>query len=190
MRSADMAVPILRSLPYFDRPTQVTVGGDALTINPFQIVLWVGVARPTTQRRVEDTPRFPAILDTGCGTSFIISPNQLRRWAGIEWPSLPLNPGIERKHSAIPIPHRQADLWIFPNQYDRRDEIDPILPPALLDLIDGIAVFGDGEQVGVAETKKLPALRLPLLGLRALTAANLALTIDAQTRRVWLERPA
>lgn len=191
MRSAETpTVPILRSMPYFDHLSRVEWGSESLAVNPFQILVWVGLAPVGTDQLSHAVARFPALLDTGCGTSFIISPAQLRRWSGVEWRTLALNPGIERKHSGIPIPHRRANVWLFPNQYGRRDEIDPILPPVLLELRDGIAVFGDGEQVGVTETKKLPALRLPLLGLRALTAANLTLTIDAQAQRVWLDRPA
>ncbi len=132
MRSVEMStVPILRSMPYFDRPSRVEWESESLAVNPFQILVWIGIAPVGTDRPSLTVRRFPALLDTGCGTSFIISPVQLRRWAGVEWRALPLNPGIERKHFGVPIPHRRANLWLFPNQYDRRDEIDPILPPTL-----------------------------------------------------------
>ncbi len=179
-----MPIPILRGLPYFTTPTRMTVGDDVVTVNPFQIVVWVAVATKGRER----SARFPAVLDTGCGTSFIISPSMLSKWAGINWRSLVFERGIERRHAGIIVPHRRADIWLLPNQYDCRDEIDPILPPTLLELQDGIAVFGDGEQVGNADTKKLVAPRLPLLGLRALASANLALKIDSQNRRVWLDQ--
>lgn len=180
-----MPIPILRSVPYFTTPTRLTVGGDDVTVNPFQIVVWVAVATDGQ----EQSARFPAVLDTGCGTSFIISPNTLSRWVGIDWRSLAFERSIERKHAGIIVPHRRADIWLLPNQYDRRDELDPLLSPTLLELRDGIAVFGDGEQVGNTDTKKLVAPRLPLLGLRALSAANLSLRINTETMRVWMDRP-
>jgi hypothetical protein len=178
--------PVLRALPYSDSRTTALVRGAPVEVLAHQIIVWVGVAQPQERRPSPNSPRFPAILDTGFSGTFAISPVQLERWADLKWNALPFDPTFRMKYFGVEVPHRRANLWVYPNQYGWRDEIDPIIPPRHLDLIGGIAVYGDGEQVGSAATARLVAPRLPLLGLRALAHNRLQLTIDAADREVWL----
>ena len=178
--------PILRALPYSDSRTVALVRGAPIEVLAHQIIVWVGVALPHERQPLAHAPRFPAILDTGFSGTFAISPVQLERWAGLRWNTLPFDPTFLMKYFGVDVPHRRANLWLYPNQYGWRDCIDPIIPPRHLDLIGGIAVYGDGEQVGAAATARLVAPRPPLLGLRALAHNRLHLAVDAANRQVWL----
>jgi len=179
--------PVLRALPYFDHRTTIAFGGRTVDVVPFQIALWVSVARPAESAPAPNARRFPAVLDTGFSGTFAITPAQLREWAGIEWSSLLIEPGPELLYQNVPVPHRRANLWVYPNQYGWRDVFDPIMPPYRLELNRGIAVFGNGECVGVTATRTLTGPRVPLLGLRALSDNPVALQLDPPNRHVWLD---
>jgi len=180
-------LPILRSFPFFPIRTIVEFGGRSVDIYPHQIVVWVGL----TEIDQTDPPpvdcKFPAILDTGHSHNFAISPNHLRDWARIEWNQLPLE-RVERFHQGIPVPMRRANLWLYPNQSGWRDWIDPARLPILLPLDEGIAVFGNGVDVGTKATTQLVAHRLPVLGLRAIVTNRLHLHIDPVRRHVSLNQ--
>lgn len=107
----------------------------------------------------------------------------------MNWQHLPYDPTLQVRYQGIPVPHRRANLWLIPNQYGWRDVVDPLIPPYLLQLNGGIAVYGDGVVVGVAQTAQLIAERLPILGLRAFGPSQLHLRVDAGTRSVWLDSP-
>lgn len=51
-------LPVLRSLPYFPTQTTIVLGSEPIVISPYQIVVWVSIAR------VEDEkpPREPAAV--------------------------------------------------------------------------------------------------------------------------------
>jgi hypothetical protein len=180
---------VLRSLPYFEENTELSAPGVLAAARAFQIIVWVSVT-PVEQFELTSTARrFPAILDTGLNDHFAISPIHLRAWANLDWRQLPQD-GVERFYGSIPIPTRRASLWLHPNQYALRDWIDPLLPAFQIELNEGITVYGNGEQVGRdPKSSTLPAPRLPLLGLRALTENNGSLHIDARNRRVSLAFP-
>lgn len=180
--------PVLRALPYYPRETMIHLHGERIIVRAFQIVVWVSIAHVGDDESPRTNP-FPAILDTGHNDNFVISPRHLREWAGMAWQDLPIEPGVERRYQGVAVPYRRANLWLHPNQYGWRDLIDPGLQPALLELDAGIAVFGDGERVGVEETRSLIAPRLPLLGLRALTLSQARLRIAADESAVWLDLP-
>ena len=181
-------LPVLRSLPYFPTETAIVLGSERIAVRRYQIIVWLSIAGIGDDEPPTDPRRFHAILDTGHNDNFAISPRQLRDWVGIAWAGLPLEPGVERRYQTIPVPHRRANLWLHPNQFGWRDEFDPGLPPVLLELDAGIAVYGDGEQVGVTATTGLIGPRLPLLGLRALTTSRLRLRVEADTCSVWIDR--
>jgi hypothetical protein len=178
--------PVLRALPYFDHRTSVRVGAATIDFVPFQIVVWVSFAPDGASTPLAGAPRFPAVLDTGFSGTFAITPGHLRRWAGIEWRTLPFDPRVRLQYHGVEVPHRRGNLWLYPNQYGWRDLIEPHIPPLLLEL-PGIAVYGDGEQVGATATSRLIGPRLPLLGLRALTMNRVQLNIDTPNRAVWLD---
>lgn len=181
--------PILRSLPYFEQTTAVVVDGQPISVVGCQIVAWVAIAQTGLSAPPPARERFPAIIDTGFSGSFAIGPDQLARWAGIAWHTLSVDPTLNLAYRGVPVPHRDADLWLFPNVPGQRDQFDPLLPPFHLVLEGGIAVYGDGVQVGVRATAQLVAPRLPLLGLRAFTTSRARLTVDAGSRLVDLATP-
>ena len=181
--------PILRALPYYDHPSVVNAGGQGETVVAHQIVLWAGIAPIGQTQLVPGTPRFPVVLDTGFSGSFAITPNQLSQWAALNWASLPYDPTLKLSYGGIPVPHRRANLWLFPNQRGWRDLSDPLLSPYLLQLHGGIAVYGNNVVVGVAATAQLPGPRLPILGLRALTPGRLQLRLDAGNQSIDLDYP-
>lgn len=100
-----------------------------------------------------------------------------------------MDPTLNLYYAGVPVPRRAADLWVYPNQPGERDRFDPLLSPFRLKLDGGIAVYGDGVQVGVRATAQLVAPRLPLLGLRAFIASRARLQLDAGTRLVDLDTP-
>jgi hypothetical protein len=179
--------PVLRALPYFHRPTTASVGTETVEVTSNQIIVWVGVIATNSGTSLRDVRRFPAILDTGHSGTFAIRPSQLRRWTGIEWNALAPEFGYLPLYQGVNVPHRRANLIIFPNQSGWRDEIDPIISPFVLELNEGLAVYGDGEWLGTRNSDRLTGPRLPLLGARALACARLDLRISTARRLVWLD---
>jgi hypothetical protein len=180
---------VLRALPYFTEMTEVIGPGVREHVYSRQIVVWVSVT-PFGQFELPPNPRrFPAILDTGLNDSFVISPVQLRMWAGLHWDALQ-EEGVFRYYGPVPVPTRRARVWLHPNQYGWRDVFDPLRPAVRIGPNAGITIFGNGEQVGRdPRTASLTAKRLPLLGLRALTASKCQFHIDCVQRLVSLSVP-
>jgi hypothetical protein len=169
-------------LPILRTATTISVGNESIVIHPFQFIAWIGI-RPIEELPGSRIPEpFPAIVDSGCTSSLIISPRQLRSWAKIEWNRLPIHGIIERKHDSIPVPYRRANVVLFCNHPEQRTPRTDT-PPLEIELSDGIAVYGDGEVVGVSETRRLNAPRLPLIGMRLLESidAKIQLTTHAMT---------
>jgi hypothetical protein len=168
---------ILRGLPYFDARTVVVVRNREVPIKPQQIVVWVSLADIEQSELVSGTPRFPAILDTGCSHNFAIREEHLIQWAGLR-PEYFRKIGDTRVNNvAVSLHH--ADVWLHGNEPGRRDEMRNDRP-FCLELDQGIMVYPTG-------TPNAP--RLPLLGLRGLKWARLQLAIDCEHRRVRLRTP-
>lgn len=180
---------VLRDLPFFTEPTEISGPGVREQVYPRQIVVWVSVLPSERLDLSANAPRFPAILDTGLNDSFVISPVQLRMWAGLDWRSL-VEEGLDRFYGPVAVPTRRARVWLHPNQFGWRDAFDPLRPAVPIGPNAGITVFGNGEQVGSdPRSASLPAKRLPLLGMRALTASRCQLHIDGARRLVSLSTP-
>ena len=181
--------PVLRALPYFEENTELRGPSVREQAYSHQIIVWVSVTPVECFELSPDARRFPAILDTGLTDNFAVAPVHLRAWAGLHWNALP-EEGVERFYGNVRVPTRRAFLWLHPNQYGWRDLIDPLRPAFQIELSDGITVYGNGERVGGdSRTTGLRAPRLPLLGLRALTAMRCRLHIDGESRSVSLDAP-
>jgi hypothetical protein len=63
---------IIRDLPYSDQETIVTVRGREYPVFSYQIVLWVSVTPQPVETFDPNTPRFPAVFDTGFTDNFLI----------------------------------------------------------------------------------------------------------------------
>ena len=165
---------ILRKLPFFEDPTSVRVGSRFLEVKPYQIMVWVSLARRKLVVPDPSTPRFPAILDTGFSHNLAIRAEELEAWAGLDARLLPVL-GRARLNG-IPVQLLAAHLWLYRNQPGQRDVVRPDTP-FRLELFQGIAVYPRGAP---------NAPRLPLLGLRALRQANLHLWINCRKGQVHL----
>jgi hypothetical protein len=168
---------VLRKLPFFENSTTLSVRSDRLAIKPYQIIVWVSLARRDQVELEPNTPRLPALLDIGLSYNFAIGEEQLLRWAGVHPRSLAML-GRARL-SGLPVDIRDADVWLHRNQLGQRDLFTDD-PPFRLQLYRGVAVYP-------RDTPNAP--RLPLLGLRGLRWADLQLALDCRICRVSLRTP-
>jgi hypothetical protein len=160
---------ILRRLPFFVDSTAADVHGRRVRIKADQIVVWVSLATPALRNLHSETPRFPAILDTGCNHNFVIRERHLVEWAGIYPESLRrLSTVTTRGRPGVEL---TADIWLHPNRAGCRDELSGA-PPVLVETQPAIVV--------VPRTSGDDHPRLPLLGLRALLWAKLEVHIDCR----------
>ncbi len=111
---------IIRDLPYFESPKSVTVRGRAVPVYSSQIVLWVSVSPMGVRAFDPNTPRFPAVLDTGFTHNFLIREDQLNEWAGLRSEHLRELGHIKPYGESIPF--RSANVWLLRNKPGQRDE--------------------------------------------------------------------
>ena len=169
---------ILRDLPYYDKPTTLTLpGGLLVPIKHDQIIVWVSISRPQTLDVPSAAQRFPAVLDTGFNDNFLVREQQLVAWAGIRPQELPTVDSLTADGQHIPL--RDADVWLHPNRPGSRDEFTTSAP-FCLELDTGIGVWPASVPGG---------RRLPLLGLRGLRQAGLQLFLDSRRCKVALRTP-
>lgn len=169
---------ILRNLPFYDHPTTAQVSGRSIAVKRDQIIVWVSVSETGLSQLDPRTPRFPAILDTGCNHSFVIGERHLMDWAGIP-PTFLRQLGPTRLHGK-PVPQLAANVWLYPNQPGHRDEFSA-QPPFLLETNPGIAV------VPASDGEVHP--RLPLLGLPALRWNHLQVVLDCDRSLITTRTP-
>jgi hypothetical protein len=164
---------IIRNLPFFDRTTTAQVRGRSISINRDLIVVWVSLSEIGLRACDPRTPRFPAVLDTGCNHSFVIREQHLVEWAGIASGYFPTLGGTRIYGSTVP--QLAANVWLHRNRSGCRDEFTE-QSPHLLESDVGIAV--------VPSTVGGDSPRLPLLGLRALRWNHLSMSVDGRRCRV------
>src|SRR5947209_6294505 len=74
---------ILDQVPYSDALGSVAVRGEQVDVLAHQIIVWVSISTTATLQLDEDSPRIPAILDTGNTFGFSIAEEHLVRWCGL-----------------------------------------------------------------------------------------------------------
>lgn len=74
---------LVRDLPYFAHATKVKVGRHSFPVKSEQIIVWISVAAQGSTQFDPRTPRFPAILDTGCNHNLLINQQHLTVYAGL-----------------------------------------------------------------------------------------------------------
>ena len=166
---------VLDRFPIPERETLITgPQGVVVAIKAYQIVVEVSLAVKGITALDPETPRVPAILDTGLNHNLAIREEQLL------WAKLPSVPRLGQvRIGAHTLPLLAANVWIHPNRPGMRSAHEK-RRPLLLELDGGIAVYPDG----------VPnSARLPVLGLRALVRNELRLTIDGKRREVMLNSP-
>lgn len=165
---------VLDRLPYSDAVGSVTVCGEKVTVLAHQIIVWVSLSTRDVLRLEVNTPRIPAILDTGNTFGFSIAEEQLVRWSGLRPELLKiLGPVFINRQR---LNRHAADVWLHRNRPGKRDVFRE--ESFRLELRDGIAVYPP--DLGPA------APRLPLLGLRAIDENGLRVTIQGRNRTVSL----
>ena len=149
---------ILDRLPYFDRPTFLSFGAHTVEVRSYQILVWLSIAQPV----------FPAVLDTGHSHNVSVTARQLREWAGVEAleeiGQIEVNRRLMSQHEASVRIHR-----------NRPGTREPLPESCSLVIDQGITVIPEDG-----------AIRLPLLGLRAITRSGLKLLIDGKRRELTL----
>ncbi len=171
-----MMASILRDLPFRVERDEVHVGGQRVTVRPYQIIVWVSLAGWRTSVLPPQAPRFPALLDTGLNHHFSIRAEHLSAWA-----QLPVG-GIRQvgdiRIGAQRLALHGAHLWLHANVPGHRDRFRDV--PARRLLLDrGIAVYPAGSA--------FPPL--PTLGVRALVHNRLHLVVDSERCVVQLRTP-
>src|SRR5437660_1174975 len=104
---------LLNRLPFFDEETSVEMPEGRVIVRAFQIVCWVSLTPPGITRLPVNSPRFPAVLDTGCNHNLVLREEHLNRWAGLELTALWY--GSIRVNQE-PVPLLKAKLWLHPNK--------------------------------------------------------------------------
>lgn len=168
---------ILQELPFFRTETTAHVGAESVVIRAYQIIVWVSLSPPTVLQLSPDTPRFPAVLDTGHNHNLSMQEEHLHGWAGVEAGSLTRRGEVRVGPYVLPL--LTANVWLHRNKRGERD-IFSRRPPFCLELAEGIAIYPRG----------MPTVaRLPILGLRPLVGNNLHLSVDGTRCRVSLRSP-
>jgi hypothetical protein len=167
---------ILDQLPISKRDDLVFVGQERVQIRAYEIIVWISLRPKGALAWHLDLPPFPAILDTGHTHNFSIREDHLSRWAGLDTARLRSLGNLRQQGRLIPL--HAANVWLHQNVRRNRDQLLD-RPPQLLELPRGIAVH--------PVATGFP--RLPLLGLRALIANNLHLTLVGDQALVNLRTP-
>jgi hypothetical protein len=158
---------------------QLTVPlGNPVPLLTDQIVLWVSVA-PLGDELPPDSPRFPAILDTGFNNGFLLQKSQLIGWASPGVYEHCDRSGVILRSAGELIPLYYASVWVYPNIPGSRDP-RPNGTPFYLDIPGGIALTPSGSRV----TKSLP-----LIGTAAIRHSNLRVQIDGGRETVDIQVP-
>jgi hypothetical protein len=160
------AVPwIIRQLPIPVAPTPVSVPGGTVTILPFQVVVSVSLTSPRVRVLDPATSRFPAVIDTGFNNALLLQEQQLHAWTGLRREHLVRVDAATAYGQAVAV--HAAKVWVHRNVAGRREDAAGTLPFGVL-LDPGVLVCP-------------PAVRkprLPLLGMRMLSCADLQLLFD------------
>lgn len=165
---------LIRKLPYSDAARWVRLpNGEPFRINPDQIVIWVSLA-PVLEPITDQTPRFPALLDTGHGHNFSITEEQVCGWAKLDPASL--DKLGTKLVNGVWTPLHRVHVWVHRNRVGECDTFDGS-PPFCLEL-DGITISPRGRN----------SPRIPLLGMRAARLNHLLMRIDPKNLRVSICR--
>lgn len=163
---------IVRQLPFFEEPTEATVGGEQVLVRPFQIIVWVSISSGGSL-----SPRFPTVLDTAFNLTFAISEDQLRKWGGLD-PATLRTIGRTRINKQY-LELKRADVAVHRNLKGLRDQFSN-REPFEIPLREGIAIYPP-------DNPQCP--RLPLLGMRALVRNDITLSVDGKRKIVSLNKP-
>jgi hypothetical protein len=168
---------IVRDLPITNKPTKLMLsGGSSVDAKHDQIILWLSATRPGLGELPPSALRFPAVLDTGFNSTFLIAERHLQDWANLRLVDLNWFDFLMADGHALP--YCDLDVWIHPNQ---PGFIEPMKATSAvrIEKITGAAIW----PVAIPGAR-----RLPLLGLTALRRAGFQVHIDGSRGRVTIGR--
>lgn len=167
---------ILDRLPILPARKDEPFGERHARVRRNQILVWVSVHLKGILQPETNTPRVPALLDTGNNFDFSSQHRHLREWAGLDPSALPYLGQVEINDR--PVDRYGATVWLHPNVPGTRT-VRLQERPHLLEMPRGIAVYArDADPLGP---------RLPLLGLPALLHNDLDLFLDPELRQVTVQ---
>src|SRR5947209_1489909 len=126
---------ILHHLPFREEADEVSCGLERIRIKPYQIIVWISITARLVRELAPQTPRIPAILDTGHSHNFSIQQRHLTDWSRLALPTLSRRGTISIGGETLPL--HTAAVWMHPNQPGQRDHFRK-MPPFRLDLQGGI----------------------------------------------------
>jgi hypothetical protein len=168
---------IIDRLPIPEKRGSLQFNNRYTTINRDQIVVWVSVHLSGALEPEVNTPKFPALLDTGNNFDFSLQDRHLREWAGIDHRVL-FAVGESQIDGQV-VKRLGAALWLYPNGPGQQ-EVANGKPPLRLKMARGIAVYPPDADP--------PGPRLPLLGLPALLNNDLDFWLDPQRRQISIQQ--
>lgn len=145
---------------------------DRIDIRPPKIIVGVSITVPEEEGYHRGVFTVPAIIDTGCNRAFMIDKRHLELWAGVRAEYLPSD-GKTRFHEGRPYRMYTADVHIHKSSYKLPLSSHYPMMPYHLKSTKSITVM--------EPTTDEPDPRLPLLGLRALVANRLQLSVDTRS---------
>ncbi len=148
--------------------------GERIQIWPRETIVWVSVTPPTFIALPANWPRFPAVVDCGFNSTFLISELQLQTWAGIDRQSLPTPPADMTGGPTIrgrAVRMFEAAIWIHPNVSGMTD-LDSRHEPFALYATPRVIVSPPGKALA----------RLPLIGMKILEDNGLQLTFNPKLK--------
>ena len=168
---------ILKHLPIPEDDEIAFVGTEYVRLKGSEIIIWASLSLKKTTIWDPAIPCFPAILDTGNNHYFCIQEQHLRRWAGVRPETLGILGRVRQADERLPL--RPACIWLHRNVPGKRERLEG-LRPQRLELPRGIAVYPKNDD-------NFP--RLPLIGMRALLANGLYLSVNGQKQFAHLRTP-
>jgi hypothetical protein len=117
---------ILDRLPVFPERKDEPFGERHVRVKRNQILVWVSVHQMEIRRPEKNTPRIPALLDTGNNFDFSMQERHVREWAGLSLVSLPHLGHVEINDRRVG--RYGATIWLYPNVPGTRradDDRDP-----------------------------------------------------------------
>lgn len=159
----------LDAVPFLDSPLEVEApwSPGRAQLKPFQVVIWVSLTHPEAETLPPDSPRLPALLDTGHNHHLSLRVDHLLASglsAPVSWSDRPLRVrdagGQDRD-----VPRLLVDVWIHSNRSELAEQ------PYRLRL-------GFGGAACYPASGPFQGPPLPLLGLAALCAGSLQVELQ------------
>jgi len=167
---------IIESLPIDGPLTATLASGRQIQFVDRQIIVWVSVSPVTVIGLSTNTPRLPAVLDTGFNSTFAINEEQLTGWAGVELSRLREFPedlaGLTTVRGQR-VPSYEAVVWLHSNVPGQRD------------VLQDRPAFWTNSHPGILVLPPQLAPRLPLIGLKMIEQNGLQVSLDPVATGDW-----